>query len=122
MGFANYAHDSAAHRNILVTCLPFDSAIDEVQHELRTHSFPELKLNEAMVTEASKLGQSRKGTVAMFSIFSPTLPSIPHELQDIAEGNLNLQTHYIDGALEALTAGEEEKCCSIIAEKTAKVV
>merc|ERR550532_2993322 len=74
------------------------------------------------MTEAAKLGQSRKGTVAVFSIFSPALASISRELQEIAGGNLKLETHNIDGALEALTAGEEEKCCSIIAENTAKVV
>lgn len=112
---ARYARDEVKCDGILFTCSAFGAAIEEAQRQLRTESFPVLKPNEAMMEQAAGLGKDG-APIAVLSMFEPTLPSITRELADISGPDLRMLPRFVPGALEALQAGDETRCCALIAE------
>lgn len=118
LALARYARDGAGCDALLFTCSAFGAAIEAAQRELRTDAFPVLKPNEAMMEEA--VGRARaapgEGSVAVLSMFEPTLPSIVRELGALGGPGLRVVPRFVPGALEALRAGDEASCCALIAE------
>ncbi|WP_213953328.1 MULTISPECIES: aspartate/glutamate racemase family protein [unclassified Variovorax] len=92
-------------QGILFTCSAFGACIERVA---RTHfAIPVLKPNEAMVDEAVQ-GQGRLGLIATFG---PTLLSMPPEFPESVE----LELAMVDGALDALNAGDAARHDALIA-------
>jgi len=106
-----YARDCASADAILFTCSAFGSAIERVQAE---SSIPVLKPNGALQRDVV----SRGGTVGVLSMFRPTLPSILRELGELAAAEgaaLDVVPRFVEGALDALQAGDEARCAELIA-------
>lgn len=113
-----YARDHASADAILFTCSAFGAAIERVQAE---SAIPVLKPNGALQREVV----SRGGTVGVLSMFRPTLPSILRELDEMAAARgvtVDAVPCFVEGALEALHAGEEARCAQLIAEAAAHLV
>ncbi|MEJ8845887.1 aspartate/glutamate racemase family protein [Variovorax rhizosphaerae] len=101
-----YAVDTGV-QGILFTCSAFGPCIERVA---RTHfAIPVLKPNESMIEEAVQ-GQGRLGLIATFG---PTLQSMPPEFPESVELELAL----VEGAMDALNAGNTERHDALIAAK-----
>jgi Asp/Glu/hydantoin racemase len=102
---AQYAVDCGSDA-ILFTCSAFGTCIEAVaaQHA----NIPVLKPNEAMIVDASALGQR----VGLLATFAPTLVSMPPEFPD----HVKLETALADGALAALNAGDAALHDELIAQ------
>jgi hypothetical protein len=97
---------------ILFTCSAFGRAIDAVK---RDHRFPVLKPNEALYDELL----TRRGRIALLATFAPTLPAMTAELDEsMQERGVRLQvdTHLVEGALDALRDKRPEEHNRLIAE------
>jgi len=105
---AQYAVDTGA-QGILFTCSAFGPCIEAVAR--RHAGIPVLKPNEAMIDEAAQ-GQGRLGLIATFA---PTLASMPPEFPAGTE----LETALVDGALDALNAGDTQRHDALIAAQAA---
>jgi hypothetical protein len=113
-----YARDHACADAILFTCSAFGTAIERVQAE---SAIPVLKPNGALQREIV----SRVGKVGVLSMFRPTLPSILRELDEMAaaqDATVDVVPCFVEGALEALHAGDEPRCAHLIAEAAARLV
>lgn len=117
-----YAREQVRADAILFTCSAFGAAIERVQEE---SSIPVLKPNSAMQREIIKRG----GTVGVVSMFEPTLVSIVQELDNLrlscgqqAQNRLIVVPQYVEGALRALQAGNEEQCADLIAREVADLI
>ncbi len=102
---AGYAVDCGCHA-ILFTCSAFGTCIEAVAQ--RYPHMPVLKPNEAMIDDASALGQ-RIGLVATFA---PTLVSMPPEFP----AHVQLETGLAEEALAALNAGDAQRHDELIAQ------
>ena len=92
---ARYAVGTGAD-GILFTCSAFGPCIEACQKALAP--LPVLKPNEAMIEDAVAAG----GTIALLASFAPTLDSMPREFP----ASILLRPRWIEGALEALDAGD----------------
>lgn len=113
-----YARDHASANAILFTCSAFGTAIERVQAE---NAIPVLKPNGAL----QRAVVSRGGKVGVLSMFRPTLPSILRELDQMAAAQgatVQVVPCFVEGALEALQAGDEPRCAQLIAEAAARLV
>ena len=107
---ARYAVGTGAD-GILFTCSAFGPCIEACQKALAP--LPVLKPNEAMIEDAVAAG----GTIALLASFAPTLDSMPREFP----AGILLRPRWIEGALEALDAGDAATHDRLAAE-TAKDV
>lgn len=109
-----YCADAGADA-ILFTCSAFGPAIDAVKRDQR---IPVLKPNEALYDDLMAI----RGRIALLATFVPTIPSMLAEInQCAAERGVQLQvdTHLVEGALDALLAGRPEEHNRLIAEAAA---
>ncbi|MBC9178659.1 arylsulfatase [Pseudoroseomonas ludipueritiae] len=95
LSLARYAVGTGAD-GILFTCSAFGPCIEACRAALAP--IPVLKPNEAMIEEAVAAG----GTIGLLASFAPTLRSMPPEFP----AGTRLRPHWIEGALEALDAGD----------------
>jgi len=102
---AGYAADRRVDA-ILFTCSAFGTCIDKVVEKLAP--LPVRKPNEAMIAEASRL----RGRVGLFGTFSPTLQSMPDEFPE----HVDVVPVFVEGALDALEAGDIERHDRLIAD------
>ena len=115
--FRMIGHYCAAARAdaILFTCSAFGRAIEAVK---RDQSIPVLKPNEALYDDMF----ARCGRIALLATFGPTLPSMTAEIEEHARANglsLQVDTHLVEGALDALLAGHADLHHKLIAEAAA---
>jgi Asp/Glu/hydantoin racemase len=101
---SDYAVSTGA-QGLLFTCSAFGPCIEAVA---RRHSIPVLKPNEAMISEAVRLG-SRIGLIATFA---PTLQSMPAEFPS----DVNIIPVLAEGALDALNAADVVRHDELIAQ------
>ena len=115
--FRMIGHYCAAARAdaILFTCSAFGRAIEAVK---RDQSIPVLKPNEALYDDMF----ARRGRIALLATFGPTLPSMMAEIEEYAHASglgLQVDTHLVNGALDALLAGQADLHHQLIAEAAA---
>lgn len=107
---ANYALGQGAQA-ILFTCSAFGPCIEAVaqQHP----QLPVLKPNEAMVADATRLlANQAGGKLGLLATFKPTLESMPPEFP----ADMPLHLHWVEGALDALNAGDADRHDALIAQ------
>jgi len=100
---------------ILFTCSAFGSAIEHVK---RLHDIPILTPNEALFDSVLALG----GPLALMTTFGPSIPALRDELSAMsAERGQSLEPDavVVEGALDALLAGDQALHDRLIAEKAA---
>ena len=98
---------------ILFTCSAFGSAIEHVK---RLHAIPILTPNEALFDEVLDLD----GPIALMTTFGPSVPALRDELSAMAAGRgraLQPDAVVVDGALDALLAGNQVLHDRLVAEK-----
>jgi len=108
---ADYALSLGADA-ILFTCSAFGPAIERVAERL---AVPVLKPNEAMFAEALTSGRR----IAMLVTFAPSIPSMEEEFRvDAARAGatVELRSHLVPGALDALSAGRADEHARRIVE------
>jgi Asp/Glu/hydantoin racemase len=113
---ATYARDTGAQA-ILFTCSAFGPAIEAAG---RAVEIPTHKPNQAMFDEA--LNQGRR--LALIATFRPSLVTMSEELESMANArdvDLQLQTVYVPGAMDDLSAGRVEDHHRKIAEAAARL-
>ncbi|MBS0450917.1 MAG: arylsulfatase [Proteobacteria bacterium] len=108
---AQYAVDTGAQA-ILFTCSAFGPCIEAVAR--RHAGIPVLKPNEAMIDEAVAGASGRLGLLATFG---PTLDSMPPEFPR----GFVLDPMLVQGALEALNAGDATTHDALIASAARKL-
>jgi hypothetical protein len=99
---------------VLFSCSAFGPAIEAVKHDLK---IPVLKPNEALYDELVAKG----GRAALLATFPPSLPSMVAEIEAHARqagAKLDVRTCLVEGALDALTAGDAEEHNRLIAAAT----
>ena len=104
---------------IVFTCSAFGAAIDAVK---RDQSIPVLKPNEALYDDMA----ATPGRIALLATFAPTLPSMMSEIEAHAQAHgrssgarPQIDTHLVEGALEALQAQRPDEHNRLIAEAAA---
>lgn len=96
---------------ILFTCSAFGPAIDAVK---RDHRIPVLKPNEALYDEIL----TYHGRIALLATFAPTLPSMMSEIAAhprAKSASLHVDTHLVEGALDALQNNRPDEHNHLIA-------
>lgn len=96
---------------ILFTCSAFGPAVEWAR---AGGSVPMLKPNEAMIEEALAIGRK----IALLATFRPALAPIMDEFNQAASG-LELNPVFVEGALNALKAGDQAAHDRLIAEACA---
>lgn len=100
---------------ILFTCSAFGPAIDAVKAEL---TIPVLKPNEALYDAML----ARRGRIALLATFAPSLPSMLSEIGTMARAqgvHVQVDTHLVEGALDALLANRPDEHHQRIADAAA---
>jgi len=104
---------AGAHADaMLFTCSAFGPAIEAVKRDQR---IPVLKSNEAMYDDLVAKG----GRAALLATFPPSLPSMLSEIQTHAKqagAQVEVKTHLVEGALEALLDQRPDEHNQLIAE------
>ena len=98
---------------ILFTCSAFGSAIEHVK---RLHDIPILTPNEALFDSVLELG----GPLALMTTFGPSIPALRDELSAMSATrgqSLQPDAVVVDGALDALLAGDQALHDRLIADK-----
>ncbi len=111
---ADFARQGGAE-GILFSCSAFGEAIEAVQKRL---ALPVLKPNQAMLDEAVSAG----GRIHILSTFRPSIPSMRKELEALAVRNsveVRIGASFVEGALDALRAGDADAHNALIAEAAA---
>lgn len=100
---------------ILFCCSAFGPAIEECRRQV---SIPILKPNEAMYEQLV----AKSGTVNLLATFPPSLPSMLVEIAAYAKDrgtNVTVESHLVDGALDALMNNQHDEHNRLIAEAAA---
>jgi Asp/Glu/hydantoin racemase len=100
---------------ILFTCSAFGAIIEGLK---RKYSIPILTPNEALFEEVIERG----GKVALLTTFAPSIPALTDELNEMLVsrgGTLDIEAMLVDGAFDALLAGDQAMHDQIIADKVA---
>lgn len=114
VGLGRYCASAGADA-ILFTCSAFGPAIDAVKREQRV---PVLKPNEALYDEMVSIA-GNGGRVALLATFAPTLTAMMAELAEHPGGAAalpNVQTHLVEGAIDALMAHSIDEHHRLIAD------
>ena len=101
---------------ILFCCSAFGPAIEECRRQI---SIPVLKPNEAMYEQLV----ASSGTVNLLATFQPSLPSMLAEIAACAKEkgtNITVESHLVDGALDALMKNQHDEHNRLIAEAAAR--
>ena len=101
---------------ILFCCSAFGPAIEECRRQI---SIPVLKPNEAMYEQLV----ASSGTVNLLATFQPSLPSMLAEIAACAKEkgtNVTVESHLVDGALDALMKNQHDEHNRLIAEAAAR--
>jgi hypothetical protein len=115
LDLGHYAARTGA-RGILFTCSAFGTAIDVCKAALKP--IPVLKPNEAALEAALDAGPR----IALLATFAPTIVSMTAELETMARARgvaPTIMTRVVDGALEALKAGDGDRHDRLIAQAAA---
>jgi hypothetical protein len=97
---------------VLFTCSAFGRAIDAVKSD---QAIPVLKPNEALYEELV----GRGGRAVLLATYPPSLPSMRAEIEAHAKekgARLEVHTHLVEGALDALMSGKADEHHRLIAE------
>jgi Asp/Glu/hydantoin racemase len=97
---------------ILFTCSAFGAAIDAVKADL---AIPVLKPNEAAFRQALEHGPR----IALIVTFPPALPAMTEDMRQMADttgSDLKLEGRIVEGALDALKAGDADRHDALIAD------
>jgi aspartate/glutamate racemase len=109
---ADYAYGAGAV-GILFTCSAFGPAIEAVARRL---PIPVLKPNEAMFSESFKQGQK----LGMLATFGPSVATMEDEFNEQAQHERSrprVKTVLVEGAMDALRAGDTERHNALIAQR-----
>jgi len=101
---------------ILFCCSAFGPAIEECRRQI---SIPVLKPNEAMYEQLV----ASSGTVNLLATFQPSLPSMLAEIAACAKEkgtSVTVESHLVDGALDALLKNQPDEHNRLIADAAAK--
>ncbi|MFC7398527.1 aspartate/glutamate racemase family protein [Chelatococcus sp. GCM10030263] len=97
---------------VLFTCSAFGAAIDAVKADL---AIPVLKPNEAAFRQALDRGPR----IALIVTFPPALPAMATDMRQLADttgSDLKLEGCIVEGALDALKAGDAGRHDALIAD------
>jgi len=100
---------------ILFTCSAFGATIEALKLK---HSIPILTPNEALFEEVIERG----GKVALLTTFGPSIPALTEELNEMLAQRgtkLEVDAMLVEGAFDALLAGDHARHDQIIADKVA---
>jgi hypothetical protein len=117
LDLGHYAVRTGA-RGILFTCSAFGAAIDACKAALEP--VPVFKPNEAALEAALDAGPR----IALLATFAPTIPSMTAELEAMARARglaPTIMTRVVDGALDALKAGDGGRHDRLIAQAAAEL-
>lgn len=98
--------------SILYSCSAFGREIDVAKKQLH---IPVLKPNEAMFEEAINIGKK----IGMIATFKPSIPSMEQEFYSLAKAlnrEVQLDSIFVDGAMDALAKGDLETHNRLIQE------
>jgi Asp/Glu/hydantoin racemase len=102
---------------ILFTCSAFGKAIHQVRQE---QSIPVLGPYEALFEDMCDMG----GRTALLTTFPASQPAMLEELRALAKkrkSNLDVEAHHVEGAVDALLAGDHEGHDRMVAECVASL-
>jgi len=102
---------------ILFTCSAFQPAIDAVKQAV---NMPVLRPNEAAFDKALDIG----GRIGLLVTFPPALPALETELRQMARERgveISITGHVVDGALDALKAGDTVRHDDLVAAAAAQM-
>lgn len=112
VNLGRYAYQSGADA-ILVTCSAFGPAIEQMA---KTLPIPVLKPNEAMFSEALRLGRR----IGMLATFAPSVVTMEAEFAAFARqqnSDATLTTLVVEGAIDQLRQGNTEQHNRLVAER-----
>lgn len=112
VNFGRYAYHSGADA-ILATCSAFGPAIKQMAETLPV---PVLKPNEAMFSEALRLGKR----IGMLATFAPSVVTMEAEFAEFAQqqqSEATLKTLVVEGAIEQLRQGNAQQHNRLVAER-----
>ncbi|MBS27445.1 MAG: arylsulfatase [Alphaproteobacteria bacterium] len=112
-----YAIDRGAD-GILYSCSAFRECIDAC---IETFDRPMLKPNEAMIEAALETGSR----IAVIATVAPTIVSISAEIEEMARATgrqVELTPHFVEGAFDAMAAGDGEVHDRLVADVAAGII
>lgn len=102
---------------ILYSCSAFRECIDAC---IETHELPMLKPNDAMIEAALNIGSR----IAVLATVGPTITSISAEIEEMAHAkgrDVTLSPYMVDGAFDAMAAGDGATHDRLVAEAAAQI-
>lgn len=111
-----YAIDRGAD-GVLYSCSAFRECIDAC---IETFDRPLLKPNDAMIEAALETGER----IAVVATVAPTIVSISAEIEEMAHAAgraVTLTPHYVDGAFDAMAAGDGATHDRLVADVAAGI-
>ncbi len=111
----NHAASGLDIHAVLFTCSAFGKMIDVCKESVK---IPVFKPDQAMIEEAIAIGNS----IQVFATYPPAIDSITREIEVVSQElkqNVHIDTHLVEGALNALKLGDYAKHDTLIQESVA---